>query len=172
MDELKDRELKGMAVSVDDTSSDYDPFTNGLYITGLTKEQIETFGLFLNELYQKIREQSKPKKGHQKIELFSKIRKLFSKKDNSSMFPLVKSEEKFKPRETAKEIQEKETKDFRKKESLSDFILARKPKFTSIKTELISSKQEQSLAKKLFEHIRRAESHLERKNHEKAHENF
>jgi len=56
MDELKDRELKGMAVSVDDTSSDYDPFTNGLYITGLTKEQIETFGLFLNELYQKIRE--------------------------------------------------------------------------------------------------------------------
>ena len=123
-------------------------------------------------LYQKIREQSKPKKGHQKIELFSKIRKLFSKKDNSSMFPLVKSEEKFKPRETAKEIQEKETKDFRKKESLSDFILARKPKFTSIKTELISSKQEQSLAKKLFEHIRRAESHLERKNHEKAHENY
>ena len=71
-----------------------------------------------------------------------------------------------------KEIQEKETKDFRKKESLSDFILARKPKFTSIKTEIQSKKYYQALTQKMLSHIRAAEAHLQNKNHEKAHHNY
>ncbi|MFH2069118.1 MAG: hypothetical protein ABII89_06640 [Candidatus Omnitrophota bacterium] len=56
MDEIKDPELIGRTVLGDSISSDYDPFTNGLYIVGLTREQLESFGLFLNELYQKLRE--------------------------------------------------------------------------------------------------------------------
>lgn len=56
MDELKDPELQEREVSGDGSSSDYDPFTDGLFTAGLSKKQVEAFGLFLNELYQKVRD--------------------------------------------------------------------------------------------------------------------
>lgn len=56
MDEIKDQELKGKSALSDGISSDNDPFSNGLYMAELTKEQVEASGSFMNELYQKVRD--------------------------------------------------------------------------------------------------------------------
>lgn len=56
MDDVKDPELIGRETIKDNTSSDYDPFKEGLFVSGLAKEQVRNLGLFLNELYQKIRD--------------------------------------------------------------------------------------------------------------------
>ena len=55
MEEIKDPILKEKGTPTDNQ----EPFTNGLYITGLTKEQIEIFGSFLNDLYTKKRKKHK-----------------------------------------------------------------------------------------------------------------
>lgn len=56
MDEIVDPELAGRQLAKDVIS---DPFTDGLYIVGLSKEGTETYGDFLNELYQKVRDTHK-----------------------------------------------------------------------------------------------------------------
>ncbi|MBI4117682.1 MAG: hypothetical protein HY453_01205 [Parcubacteria group bacterium] len=57
MDLIIDKELIGKGTSVDGTISD--PFTDGLYLIGISKEQVENFGTFVNDLYQKIRDTRK-----------------------------------------------------------------------------------------------------------------
>jgi len=57
MDEIKDKALEGKGALGDAVS--VDPFTDGLYIAGLSKEQVESFGSFINDLYQKIRDSNK-----------------------------------------------------------------------------------------------------------------
>lgn len=57
MPEIKDPILKEKGVSVDNQS----PFADGLYIVGLTSEQIEIFGLFFHNLYDKMRDKYRPR---------------------------------------------------------------------------------------------------------------
>lgn len=57
MDEIKDPILEKRGTFVDNQ----EPFTNGLYISGLTKKQIELFGLFFNDLYEKMRNKYRPR---------------------------------------------------------------------------------------------------------------
>ncbi len=137
------------------------------------------------ELYQSIKqyEEKKPTQlSTTKIKkpLFQVIKSLLKKEnkkeEKQKFFPLT--EKQFKPEENIKQKQQTINEDrqkhveYRKKESLADFILARRPKFTSIKTEVLDKKFNQSMAKKLFVHIKAAEAHLQRKNHEKAHHNY
>jgi len=58
---MQDPELKDKSVLRGGASSEQDSFTEGLYVTGLTKEQIETFGSFFNDLYKKMRVQYRPR---------------------------------------------------------------------------------------------------------------
>lgn len=51
---MQDPELKDKSVS-DKYPIDNDPFRRGLYVAGLTKEQVDISGLFFNELYEKLR---------------------------------------------------------------------------------------------------------------------
>lgn len=51
----EDPELKNKSVSDKSVSPIQEPFTEGLYIVGLTREQIEAFGLFINDFYEKKR---------------------------------------------------------------------------------------------------------------------
>ena len=83
-------------------------------------------------------------------------------------------EEALKPKQLQPQPKEEKPKQDaqQRKESFTDFLLARKPKFPSIKTEIESKKHHQNLVKNLFDHIRRAEAHLQNKNHEKAHNNY
>ncbi len=54
MDKLKDPALEDKTISGEGISSDYNPFTDGLFTVGLTKEQVDTVGAFLNDMYQKV----------------------------------------------------------------------------------------------------------------------
>ena len=129
------------------------------------------------ELYQKIKEQEKAEPAvKNKFSLSSQIsraiKNLFKKEEKHKFYPL--KEEEFKPKQPPISIKEEKAKQIypQKRESFMDFMLARKPKFTSIKTEIQSKKYYQALTQKMLSHIRAAEAHLQNKNHEKAHHNY
>ncbi len=52
MDETKNP----LPVGVDGISSEINPFTEGLFIVSLAKDQVDSFGSFINSLYQKVRD--------------------------------------------------------------------------------------------------------------------
>lgn len=54
MEPIIDNELIGKGISVDGTN--VDPFTDGLYLLGINKDQVKNLGIFVNDLYQKIRD--------------------------------------------------------------------------------------------------------------------
>ena len=130
------------------------------------------------ELYQKIAEQkikTKPVQQQNKISISQSISRLFRKKEQKKFYPLT--EERFKPvQQDKEEYQRKEEKAspqiFKKKETIADFIMARKPKFSSIKVDIKNQKYHKNLLGKMFTHIRNAEEYLQKKNHEKAHSHY
>ncbi len=131
------------------------------------------------ELYQSIKEQKESKPTSQNITklkqpIIQAIKSLFEKEKKQKFYPLTDMEYQFKSEKQPSMIKEEKSTQpvYTKKESLMDFVLARRPKFTSIKTEIQNKRFNQTLTKKLLGHIKAAEAHLERKNHEKAHHNY
>ncbi|MEK6856601.1 MAG: hypothetical protein AABX49_01155 [Nanoarchaeota archaeon] len=131
------------------------------------------------ELYQSIKQyqEHKPVLQAPKVKnpVLQTIKSLFKKEnkkeEKQKFFPLT--EEHFKSKQLQETVKKEENlPEYKKRESFTDFILARRPKFTSIKTEVLNKKFNQSLTKKLFAHIKAAESHLQRKSHERAHHNY
>ena len=129
------------------------------------------------ELYQKLTEKPSPntftKIKNNFLKNLKVIKSKFSKKPKKT-FPL--NERRFQPPSTpqkqAPNVKKLPEKTFQKKESLQGYLLAKKPHFTSIKTETTNVKYIRNLTGKLLNHIKKAESHLEKQNHEKAHENY
>ncbi len=127
------------------------------------------------ELYQKINEQKEKQSTPKGPSISQVVKKLFLKDKRQEFYPIRReSEEDFKPKQPQTQIKEEKPRQQAqyKKESFADFILSRRPKFTSIKTEIQSKKHYNNLAQKLFSHIRSAEMHLQKKNHERAHHNY
>lgn len=59
MEEINDKELSGKSISTKYTASENDPYSEGLYVIELTQEQVEAYGKFLDDFYQKIRDNHK-----------------------------------------------------------------------------------------------------------------
>lgn len=59
MDDIKDLLLRGKFTSPGDVQSEIDPFGEGLFIAGLTSNQVQVYGEFLNSLYQRVRDHHK-----------------------------------------------------------------------------------------------------------------
>ncbi|MBI2105322.1 hypothetical protein HYT56_00620 [Candidatus Woesearchaeota archaeon] len=125
------------------------------------------------ELYQRIKEQKNPEKNVKSAQIKHMIGRLFTREDNGNeISAFADGESRYKQKQIEKKIKEKEQKRYLKKESLKDFILARKPKFTSIKTEISGRNYNLKLTKKLFGYISRAEYYISRNNHKEAYHNF
>ncbi|MBI2508078.1 hypothetical protein HYV89_03940 [Candidatus Woesearchaeota archaeon] len=127
------------------------------------------------DLYQKIAEHKIKPATQEKVSIKSVISSLFRKKESKKFYPLVEAEESFKPKqqETASvNVEKPKQQVFKKRESVIDFILAKKPKFTSIRTEIKNKAHNKNLIGKMFSHIRQAEVHLQKKSHERAHHNY
>lgn len=59
MEEINDEVLTGKSVHVKYTASENDPYSEGLYVIELTEEQIKEYGSFLDDFYQRVRDNHK-----------------------------------------------------------------------------------------------------------------
>ena len=114
------------------------------------------------DLYQKIKQKPERKKFSFSFNLFRKKEKRF--------FPL--KEERFMPREIKLAAKPELKPYYERKESLVHYLMAKKPKFPSIRTELQNRSSNSRSIQRLLDHISRAGSHLMKKDHKKAHEHF
>ena len=146
--------------------------TNFLNIPQAEKEKIYSKK---EELYQKIAEQKEKPAPQKEYSIKQAITNLFKKKESQKFYPILGDKFKPEPEQEQEKIVKKEnpkSQVLKKGESISDFIFARKPKFPSIKTEIESSKHHKNLVSRMFDHIRKAGMHLEKKNHKKAYHNY
>ena len=117
------------------------------------------------ELYEKLKHKSAKEKT--KISF-----NIFKKKDERKFFPI--REEKFMPREIKPQVNKQVTHvdKHQKRESMINYLLAKRPKFPSIKTEIGVHNHNQKNTEKLLSHVSKAELHIQNKDHKKAHEHF
>jgi hypothetical protein len=123
------------------------------------------------QLYQQLKEKttsSKPKLSFKAI-----LKKLFKSKEKRTNFFPFERESRFQPRPIKQKVETPiPEKSFIKKESFTDYLTAKKPKFPSIRTEIINKKHERSALNRLLNHVKKAEHHVTKNNHEKAHHNY